>query len=327
MNRRGTLAVLVAAAVAWSRASVAQPQKKVWRIGYLSVAPASLTPQNAEAFRKGMRELGYVEGSNLVIEWRYADGKFERLPDLAAELVRLKVDVIVAVASGAIGAAQKATSTIPIVMTTTGDPVGSGFVKSLAKPGGNITGLSNMGGDTGAKQVDLMAAVVPNLSRLGLLVSPTSPTYLAILNQVGDGARSAGLTTVVAEASTPQEIDEAFALMTRERVDAMVVGASPFFGVHRQQILALAIQHRTPAIFGNRTYADAGGLISYGQNISDGYLRAASYVDKILRGAKPGDMPIEQPLVLELVVNLKTARAIGLTIPKEILLRADAIIE
>jgi len=239
----------------------------------------------------------------------------------------LKVDVIVAVASGAIGAAQKATSTIPIVMTTTGDPVGSGFVKSLAKPGGNITGLSNMGGDTGAKQVDLMAAVVPNLSRLGLLVSPTSPTYLAILNQVGDGARSAGLTTVVAEASTPQEIDEAFALMTRERVDAMVVGASPFFGVHRQQILALAIQHRTPAIFGNRTYADAGGLISYGQNISDGYLRAASYVDKILRGAKPGDMPIEQPLVLELVVNLKTARAIGLTIPKEILLRADAIIE
>ncbi|MET0203496.1 MAG: ABC transporter substrate-binding protein [Casimicrobiaceae bacterium] len=293
----------------------------------MSVAPASLTPQNAEAFRKGMRELGYVEGSNLVIEWRYADGKFERLPDLAAELVRLKVDVIVAVASGAIGAAQKATSTIPIVMTTTGDPVGSGFVKSLAKPGGNITGLSNMGGDTGAKQVDLMAAVVPNLSRLGLLVSPTSPTYLAILNQVGDGARSAGLTTVVAEASTPQEIDEAFALMTRERVDAMVVGASPFFGVHRQQILALAIQHRTPAIFGNRTYADAGGLISYGQNISDGYLRAASYVDKILRGAKPGDMPIEQPLVLELVVNLKTARAIGLTIPKEILLRADAIIE
>ena len=327
MNRRGTLAVLVAAAVAWSRASVAQPQKKVWRIGYLSVAPASLTPQNAEAFRKGMRELGYVEGSNLVIEWRYADGKFERLPDLAAELVRLKVDVIVAVASGAIGAAQKATSTIPIVMTTTGDPVGSGFVKSLAKPGGNITGLSNMGGDTGAKQVDLMAAVVPNLSRLGLLVSPTSPTYRAILNQVGDGARSAGLTTVVAEASTPQEIDEAFALMTRERVDAMVVGASPFFGVHRKQIVALAIRHRIPAIFGNRTYADAGGLISYGQNISDGYLRAASYVDKILRGAKPGDMPIEQPLVLELVVNLKTARAIGLTIPKEILLRADAIIE
>ena len=269
-----------------------------------------------------MRELGYLEGKNLVIEWRIADGKFERLPALAAELVQLKVDVIVAVASPAISAAQKATATIPIVMATTGDPVSSGFVKSLARPGGNITGLSNMGGDTGAKDVDLLLSVVPKLARIGVLVSPTSTTYRAISESVKAGAQKAGVKTLVAEVSTPEEIERAFAMMARENVGAVIVGAAPFFSLRRPQLAELAIRYRMPSIFGNRAYVEAGGLMSYGQKIADNYLRAASYVDKIFKGAKPGDLPVEQPITLELVINLKTANALGLTVPPTLLARA-----
>jgi len=327
MNRRSALLVFLTLTIAWPGTALAQQAGKVWRVGYLSLGPATINPHYAEAFRQGMRDLGYVEGKNLVIEWRDGDGKLERLPDLAAELVRLKVDVIVAAASGPISAAQKATTTIPIVMTSTGDPVGSGFVKSLAYPGGNVTGLSNLGGDTGAKHVDLLLAVVPTLSRLGVLVTPTSPTSRPIVDHVQEGARNAGLATVVTEASTPQEIDKAFSILSRENVGAVVVGAAPFFNVHRQQITELAIKHRLPTIFANRGYVDAGGLMSYGQRISDNYRRAATYVDKILKGAKPADLPVEQPKTLELVINQKTARAIGVTIPKAVLLRADELIE
>ena len=245
------------------------------------------------------------------------------MPALAAELVQLKVDVIVAVASPAISAAQKATATIPIVMATTGDPVSSGFVKSLARPGGNITGLSNMGGDTGAKDVDLLLSVVPKLARIGVLVSPTSTTYRAISESVKAGAQKAGVKTLVAEVSTPEEIERAFAMMARENVGAVIVGAAPFFSLRRPQLAELAIRYRMPSIFGNRAYVGAGGLMSYGQN----YLRAASYVDKIFKGAKPGDLPVEQPITLELVINLKTANALGLTIPQTLLLRADEVIQ
>ena len=328
MNRRDTIRALVALGVATGpHTSFAQQPNKVWRVGFLSLTPASLNAKNTDAFLKGMRDLGYVEGKNLVIEWRIADGNFERLPAMAAELVQLKVDVIVAVASAAIGAAQKATTTIPIVMATTGDPVGSGFVQSLARPGGNITGLSNMGGDTGAKDVDLLLSVLPKLSRVGLLVTPTSTTYRAILDSVQAGARKAGVKTLVAEASTPQEIENAFAMMAREKAEAVIVGAAPFLGLHRSQIAELAIRYRIPSIFGNRNYVEAGGLMSYGTKLTDSYLRAATYVDKILKGAKPGDLPVEQPVRLELVINLKTARAIDLTIPKAILLRAYEVIE
>ncbi len=328
MNRRDTIRALVALGVATSpHTSFAQQSNKVWRVGFLSLTPASLNAKNTDAFLKGMRDLGYVEGKNLVIEWRIADGNFERLPAMAAELVQLKVDVIVAVASAAIGAAQKATTTIPIVMATTGDPVGSGFVQSLARPGGNITGLSNMGGDTGAKDVDLLLSVLPKLSRVGLLVTPTSTTYRAILDSVQAGARKAGVKTLVAEASTPQEIENAFAMMARENAEALIVGAAPFFGVHRQLIAELAMKYGIPSIFGNRYYVEAGGLMSYGTNGTDNYRRAASYVDKIFKGAKPADLSVEQPVRLELVINLKTAKAIGLTIPKSMLLRADEVIE
>ena len=327
MNRRGAVAALVAlGTVAASRPSSAQQGGKVWRVGYLSPS-MSVNSQYTDAFLKGMRELGYVEGKNLVIEWRSADGELERLPGLATELVHLKVDVIVAVASPAIGAAQKATTTIPIVMAITGDPVGSGFVKSLARPGGNITGLSNMGGDTGPKLFDLLLSVMPRLSRVGVLVTPTSTTYRVISESVQAAAQKARVKTLVAEASSSQEIDDAFSMMARERVDAVIVGNSSFFSQQRRQIAELALKYRIPSMFSIRANVEAGGLISYGQNIADDFRRSATYVDKILKGAKPADLPVEQPMSFELVVNLKTAKALGLTIPQEILLRADEVIQ
>ena len=328
MNRRRMMLLVVAMSVTCCPLrTLAQQQSRVWRVGFLLPNPLSDNSRNVDSFLRGMRELGYIEGRNLIIERRSADGHFERLPGMAAELVQLKVDVIVAGGSPAIIAAQKATSTIPIVMASTGDPVGSGFVKSLARPGGNITGLSNMTGDTGAKEVDLLLATVPKLSRIGVLLTPTSATYRAISESVQAGAEKASVKTVVIEASTLQDIKNAFAAMSTENVGAVVVGAAPFFNLHRAQIADLAIQYRMPAIFGNRAYVEAGGLMSYGPRISDHYLRAANYVDKILKGAKPGDLPVEQPFTLELVINIKTARAIGLTIPPSLLARTDDLIQ
>jgi putative ABC transport system substrate-binding protein len=327
MNRRDTVLALVAlGAVAGPLASFAQQPGKVWRVGFLSLTSASLSSKNTDPFLRGMRELGYVEGKNLVIEWRSADGKFERLPGLAAELVQLKVDVIVAVPSSAIAAAQKATTTIPIVMATAADPVGAGFVKSLARPGGNITGLSSMGGETGAKLVDLLLSVLPKLSRVAVLDN-ASTSYRSTSKSVQAGARKAGLKTLVAEASAPQEIENAFSMMAREKADAVIVGTAAFPILQQRQIAELALKYRLPSMFGNRAFVEAGGLMSYGTKTADLYLRAATYVDKILKGAKPGDLPVEQPVTLELVVNLKTAKALGITIPKTILLRADEVIE
>jgi putative tryptophan/tyrosine transport system substrate-binding protein len=330
MDRRNTILSLVAlGAAAGPRGSLAQQQGKVWRVGFLSLQTRSdsLISQYNDAFLKGMRDLRYVEGKNLVVEWRFADGKPERLPGMAAELVQLKVDVIVAVASPAIGAAQKATTTIPIVMATTGDPVGSGFVKSLARPGGNITGLSNMGGDIGPKLFDLLRAVVPKLSRVAVLVSPTSTTYRAIAESVQAAAQKTNVKTLVIEASTPQEIENAFSTMARDNADAVLVGAAPFFTIQRLQIAELALKYRLPSVFGNRAIVEAGGLMSYAQNFVENYLRSAVYVDKILKGAKPADLPVEQPTQFDLVVNLKTAKVLGIIIPQSILLRADAVIE
>jgi putative ABC transport system substrate-binding protein len=321
MNRRDAVVALIAlGAAAGSRASLAQPQGKIWRVGILSPTSA-----NTNAFLKRMRELGYVEGKNLMIEWRFADGKLERLPGLAAELVQLKVDVIVAQSSPAISAAQKATTTIPIVMTSSGDPVRSGFVKSLARPGGNITGLSIMSGDTGAKLLELLRSVVPKLSRVAMLTPSTA--YGAISQSVQATAQKAGLKTLVVEASTPQEIENAFSMLAREKADAVIVGSPAVFGQQHRQIAELALKYRMPSMFQDRVTAENGGLISYGQKITDLYERSATYVDKILKGAKPGDLPVEQPVSFELVVNLKTAKALGLTIPQTILVRADEVIE
>jgi len=326
MNRRDAVVALVAlGAAAGSRASLAQPQGKVWRVGILSPTSASLSSSNTNAFLKRMRELGYIEGRNLVVEWRFADGKLERLPGLAAELVQLKVDVIVAGGSSAISAAQKATTTIPIVMTSAGDPVRSGFVKSLARPGGNITGLSIMSGDTGAKLLELLRSVVPKLSRVAMLTP--SATYGAMSQSVQATAQKTGVKTLVAEASTPQEIENAFSMMVREKADAVIVGSPTTFAQQHRQIAELALKYRMPSMFQDRVTVENGGLISYGQKFTDFYERSATYVDKILKGAKPGDLPVEQPVSFELVVNLKTAKALGLTIPQTILVRADEVIE
>ncbi|HEY8242188.1 MAG TPA: ABC transporter substrate-binding protein [Casimicrobiaceae bacterium] len=326
MNRRDAVVALVAlGAAAGSRATSAQQPGRIWRVGYLALGEAALNSDTSGAFVKGMRDLGYVEGKNLVVEWRFADGKFERLPDMAADLVRLKVDVIVAVASAAIGAAQKATTTIPIVMAVTGDPVGSGFVKSLARPGGNITGLSSMGGETGGKHVELLLSVFPKLSRVGVLVTPTSPTYRAIAENVQGAAQQAGIKTVVVEASTPEEIESAFARLVRENAGAVIVGAAPLFAGQRKQIADLTVKFRLPSMFGNRSNVEAGGLMSFGGIRSENYLRSAIYVDKILKGAKPGDLAVEQPTQFEFVINLRTAKALGVTIPQAILLRAEVI--
>jgi putative ABC transport system substrate-binding protein len=326
-NRRKLIIALGAGALTAPFGSFAQPGK-VWRVGFLSPVSASGISQYTDAFLKGMRELGYVEGKNLVVEWRFADSNSERLSGMAEELVRLNVDVIVAAGGApAIGAAQKATTTIPIVMATAGDPVGDGFVKSLARPGGNITGLSNMGVDLGPKLFDLLHSAVPKLYRVAVLVSPTSTSYRAISENVQAAAQKAGVKTMVAEASSPQEIENAFSMMAREHADAVIIGNAAFFALQRRQVAELALKHRMPSIFGNPLNVEAGGLMSYGYKATDNYQRAAIYVDKLLKGAKPGDLPVEQPVTLELVVNLKTAKALGLTIPPTILLRADEVIE
>jgi putative tryptophan/tyrosine transport system substrate-binding protein len=326
MNKRRELMIaLVASALVAPIGSFAQQQGKVWRVGILSPTSASLSSSNTNAFLKGMRELGYIEGRNLVVELRFADGQLERLSGLAAELVQLKVDVIVAAGSPAISAAQKATITIPIVMTSAGDPVRGGFVKSLARPGGNITGLSNMSGEVGAKLLDLLRSVVPKLSRVAMLTPST--TYGAISKGVQAAAQKAGVKTLVAEVSTPQEIENAFSMMVQEKADAVIVGSPTVFAPQHRQIAELALKYRMPSMFQDRVTLEDGGLLSYGQKFTDFYERCATYVDKILKGAKPGDLPVEQPVSFELVVNLKTAQALGLTIPQSLLVRADEVIQ
>jgi len=278
-------------------------------------------------FRRGMRELGYVEGKNLVIEWRSADGKFEYLPALAAELVQLKVDVIVTAGAAATSVAQKATTTIPIVMGATNDPVGGGFVMSLARPGGNITGLSLVSADVSPKHLEMLLSVVPKLSLVAVLLNPTNPGYSAILESAEAAARGTNVKILAVKAQTQQEIENAFSLMVRQNAGAIIIMADAFFNQQVRQIAELALKNRLPSISGGIGNAEAGGLLNYGMNVGDSYRRAATYVDKILKGAKPGDLPVEQPTKFELVINLKTAKALGLTIPKSVLLHADEVIQ
>ena len=274
-----------------------------------------------------MRDLGYVEGKNLVIEWRFADGMSERLPGLAAELVQLKVDVIVAATTPATAAAQKATTTIPIVMASVGDPVGSGFVKSLAHPGGNITGLSNLTGDLGRKHLELLLILLAKLSRVAVLTNPANSTGATILTSIQAAAQRTGVLVLPIEARSPQEIESAFSLMTREKAEAFIMATDALFAQQYRQIVELASKLRLPSIDGLREFAEAGGLMSYGTNRAENYARAATYVDKIFKGAKPGDLPVEQPTKFELVVNAKTAKALSIKIPQAILVQATEVIE
>ena len=327
-TRRRIVLALGAGALAAPLASFAQQKPaKVARIGFLAAGSAAGFARFVEELRAGLRDLGYVEGKNLIIELRWAEGKYERLPGLAAELVQLKVAVIVAATPPAIKAAQQATTTLPIVMVATPDPVGAGFVASLPRPGGNITGLSTMNVELSSKYLELLRVAVPKLSRVAVLVNPGHPLHPDSLKSIQAAAKTTSVSVSPRQASTASQIEAAFIELTRERTGALIVLPDPLFTTQRRRIAELAVKHRLPTMFSNREYAEAGGLMSYGQNPAEHFLRAATYIDKILKGAKPADLPVEQPTTFELVINLKTAKAIGLTIPQDLLFRADRVIE
>ena len=327
MHRRaflGTLAMLAA-----PLAAEAQPAAKVPRIGYLALNPAA-NPHLHEAFRQGLRDLGYVEGRNVVIEYRDAEGKPERLPALAAELVALKVDVLVAQPTVAALAAKQATRTLPIVFPVAADPVASGLVTSLARPGGNITGLTILAPEMVAKGLELLKQAVPGVSRVAVLWHPGAfPERMAkdMRKEAEVAARALGVRLQFLETRGPDDFDRAFSEMTRARADALTVLGGSMFVSERRRLVDLAAKNRLPAVYTSRESVDAGGLMAYGPSIPDLFRRAATYVDKILKGAKPADLPVEQPTKFELVINLKTAKALGLTIPPSLLARADQVIE
>ena len=307
----------------------AQPTGKVYRLGFLGSGSAAASANVIEAFRDGLRDLGWTEGQNIVIDYRFAENRFDRLPDLAAELVRLKVDLIVAAPAAAAAAAKNATGTIPIVMFAATDPVGLGLIASLARPGGNITGLS-YSYDFGihGKRLQLLKDAVPNAKRVAILSNPSGSSQAKTLGSLKTAAQSLGVSLQFLEVRAPGDFDAAFAAMTRNRADALMVVADPLFGTHAVRLAELVAKHRLPSIYGVRGEFAPGGLVFYGQaSVAQQARQAAVYADKILKGAKPADLPVEQPTKFELVVNLKTARALGLTIPPSFLLRADQVIE
>ena len=316
------LAILVAPLTA-----EAQQPTKVHRIGYLSPGFSPSRLSTLEALRQGLRDLGWVEGENLTIECRVAEGEVERLPALAAELVHLPVEVIVAGGSAAIHAAQHATRTIPIVMATANEPVGEGFVVGVARPGGNITGMSNLAAELPGKRLEILKETVPQSTRIAVLANPANASHASDLHHVNEAARALGLSLHIVEVRRAEELESAFAAMTRAGADAlMVLSDSILLSQLPGRIADLAATHRLPAIYVRRVYVDAGGLMSYGPSLPDLYRRAATYVDKILKGAKPAELPVEQPMKFELVLNLKTAQALGLTIPPTLLFQADEVI-
>lgn len=316
--------ILVALGALASLPALAQQPGKVWRIGFLSFA--SGPNETTEAFRAGLRSLGYVEGRNVLIEYRWADGNNERVQEMAAELVRLKVDVIVAGASSPVAAAKRATGTIPIVMPAPNDPLGSGLVASLARPGGNVTGMSMQSSDLAGKHLQLVHELVPKATRVAVLTQ-TGRTGELFIGQVQAAAKTMAITVVTHVLGQAGELAGAFAAMQRERVQALIVPRNTFSFENRERIAALAAQYRLPAVYGSRDLMEASGLMSYGPSLPAMFRHAASYVDRIFKGAKPADLPVEQPTKFEMVINLKTAKALGITIPQALRLRADRVIE
>ncbi len=304
----------------------AQQPKNVPRIGYLATVSRSAIAVRIEAFRKGLRELGYVEGKNIVIEWRFAEGKLDRLPALAAELVRLKVDVIVTAAPSVTHAAKEATVTIPIVMVFDNDPVGNGFVAGLARPGGNITGLSTLRPEISGKQLELLKEIVPKLSRVAVFGDSIQPGNPQALKEIELAAQAFKVQLQYLDILGPEDIEGAFREASKGRAEAVLMLVSPVLNTQRTRIVDLAVKNRVPVVYGQQEFVEAGGLMTYGVSLTDLFRRAATYVDKILKGRKPADLPVEQPTKFEFIINLKAAKQIGLTIPPNVLARADRVI-
>jgi putative ABC transport system substrate-binding protein len=327
MDRRRFLLTSLAGAVATPLAAGAQRVGKVYRIGFLGTTlPTPLTLPLWEAFLEGLREGGYVEGQNLFIERRYSEGKAERFTDFASEFVRLPVDAIVVSSTPAAMAAKQATGTIPIVMVYVGDPVGSGLVASLARPGGNVTGLSSQA-EQGGKAVQLLHEVAPGASRIAVMWDPSNPSHVRSFKDVEASAKTLRLEVRSYPVRTPDELESALAAIEREQATAFLPFDSQVAFVNRRRLVEFAARNRLPAVYLVRAYANEGGLMSYGPSLADLFRRASTYVAKIFKGAKPGDLPIEQPTKFEFVINLKTAKALGLTIPPTLLARADQVIE
>jgi putative ABC transport system substrate-binding protein len=325
-NRRKLIVALGASALATPLAGFAQQATKVWRIGYLSAASSDNDKLRLAAFQQGLRQLGYLEGKNIVIEQRYAAGRFERLADLATELVRLQVDVLIVYGDSAIRAAREAGGAIPIVMTISADPVGEGFVDNLARPGGRVTGFSDLHSALVTKRLELLKEIAPSASRIAVLLT-ADPTRLRQLKDIQAAAPAFGVIVLPLPVTGADDIDRAFVTMRKERSEGLIVLGDPVIAIHRRQIAGLAAKGRLPSIFTVRESVDAGGLMSYGTNFPELWRRAAIYVDKILKGAKPADLPVEQASKFELVVNLKTAKALGIAIPQSILIRANEVIQ
>ena len=305
----------------------AQQRGKVPRIGFLAAPSPSFFSTRMNAFREGLYDLGHVEGKNIAIEYRYAGGKLDRLPALAAELVRLKVDVIVTSSAPGAVAAKHATGTIPVVFVTAGDPVGMGLVTSMARPGGNITGLTTHAPELSGKRLELLKEVVPRITRVAVLWNPSNPGFSEMLKEMQAASQAHALQLQSLEVRSLEDFEAAFESITRGDSHAIIVVSDPFLNTHHRLILDLVVKHRLPAMYGGPEVVEAGGLMSYGPGFSDQYRRAATYVDKILRGMKPADLPVERPMKFELVINLKTAKQIGLTIPESVLYRVDRVIK
>ncbi len=328
--RRSIAGLAFAAALAVLAAPLAaeaQQPPKIPRIGYLGPTSPSAGARLLESFRQGLRELGYVEGQNIFIDYRWAEGKSDRFPALAAELIQLRVDAIVTYNNAAVAALQQATRTIPIVVANMGDPVGSGFVASLARPGGNITGFSGLAEELGGKWVELLREAVPKLSRVAVLAVSQTPPHRTIWTEIQGAAKALKVTPQRQEVAGPDEIEQAFASLIKGRAQGLIVLPHAVTNTRRTQIVGLAAKHRLPGMYPDSQYVEAGGLMSYAATFPDLHRRAATYVDKILKGAKPADLPVQQPTRFELVINLKTAKALGLTIPQSILIRADQVIQ
>jgi putative tryptophan/tyrosine transport system substrate-binding protein len=322
----GLLVTIILGLLAAPLAADAQPAGKVPRIGVLSAGSPPATVPRFEPFIQGLRELGYVEGQTIALEYRFADGQHERLPALAAELIDLNVEVLVTSGTPAAVAAKHATSLIPIIIAIAADPVGEGLVASLARPGGNVTGMANLDTELSGKRLEILKAVVPGLSRVAILWNPANPAHRPALGESEGAARALGVQLQPVEVRAPDEFTSAFAALRSERASALMLLADSMFGSHRAQVVDLAAKSRLPSMFWVKDFVAAGGLLSYGASYPDLLRRAATYVDKILKGAKPADLPMEQPTKFELVINLKTAQALGLTLPPTLLFQADEVI-